>query len=191
MKDHTGLNTKVVLRRAIIDELKKTKGKPVLNILETCAGKEGLIYKALYQNENTTRLDIKPIPGVIKSEACKFIKTQGISGYDYFDIDTYGSPYRILGNIIARLTPGIYGFAITDGVFAVTSTGSGSKYLYSLINNKNKINIPGLIRFNEDILKLALSKICVYWKAHYISGCKAKRGKMIYAAFILRKDLTG
>jgi hypothetical protein len=118
------------------------------------------------------------------------MQREGVKKFNYFDIDTYGSPYRIFINLLYRLRPGIYGVVLTDGNFKVASTGGAQgreKLLKIVCNNQNGIPIPGLIRWHKYITQRSLAVIIKYTKVTIIKCLYCYSSRMIYIGLIIQK----
>jgi len=191
VQDNYNLRAKIDIRRQIIEELKSALSIDRINVLEFCTGEERKIYHALYEIENTISLDRKPIPGALRFEALKYIKQKGLDGINYFDIDTYGTPYIIALNVMKNAKPGTYGMALTDGAFSTSSTGSAQgkeKILRLAINNRRGIPIPGLIRFRRYIAMKTLQLVAKTSKVT-ITQCKyCYIPRMSYIGIIFKKS---
>ncbi len=149
--DNTNLEAKVALRKHFLSKIRTPK------ILECFAGEERSLYKSCYHGMDVTALDTKQIKGVLKIDNRDFISSQDLTGYNFFDLDAYGSPYELLLNIFyKKQKDNPFVVIITDGLSRNLNYGTGSKLIQTVIKNQSKISIPCLDRHHEFIIKLIL-----------------------------------
>lgn len=108
------IDAKIVLRESILAELNHTS-----SVLEVFCG-SGEMYSSVWSRAKKYKgIDKKKSfdeRDAICGDAYKALKLINIKEYDIFDIDSYGSPYTILSEIIDNIGyQAKIGFVITDG----------------------------------------------------------------------------
>lgn len=153
--DNSNIEAKVALREYFLSKIKN----PV--VLECFAGENRILYHACYRDLECTSLDKKTIPGVLSIDNKKFIASRDISGYNFFDLDAYGSPYELMLNIFKKksLRKDKFVVIITDGMARNLGYGAGSKLIQTIINNQSGVRIPNLNDYHEYIINLMLHKL--------------------------------
>lgn len=149
--DNTNPGAKIALRNHFLSLM------PQPHILECFAGEDRILFNACYKGMDVTALDTKQVKGALKIDNRKFIASQDLSKYNFFDLDAYGSPYELLLNIFNKKQHGeLFIIIITDGLSLELNFGQSSKLVQTVIKNKSKISIPCLDRHHEYIIKLIL-----------------------------------
>jgi len=86
-----------------------------------------------------------------------FIANNDISGYNVFDLDDYGTPWKLLYLILKKLPPGEITIFVTDGlVLHQKVDGQVTKFVSATERIPLHMNIPGINRFYEDIFATML-----------------------------------
>lgn len=181
--DNTNLAAKVELRNYFLNLI----ARPA-NVLECFAGAKRGLYHACYESDNVVGLDLKSSDKTIKIDNEKFVASCDMSQYDFFDLDAYGSPYRLLLNIFNRrsVIAGKFVIVITDGMWRKLNYGSGSKFTRTMISNYSGIPIPCLNRHQEFIIKITLKTLSNKYGID-ITDCKIVReedNRMFYIGML-------
>jgi len=152
--DHTNVQAKVALRKHFLTFITQP------HILECFAGEDRILFNACYQGMDVTAMDTKQVKGVLKIDNRKFIASQDLSKYNFFDLDAYGSPYELLLNIFHKKQHGEpFVVVLTDGLLIPLIKANGSTFIQTIIKFKTKNKIPGLERHRMFIIKLILKTL--------------------------------
>ena len=120
-----------------------------------------------------------------------YVAHNDISEYNVFDLDDYGTPWKLLYLIIRKLLPGEITVFVTDGlVVRQRVDGTVTKFVSATEHLPRKINLPGLNRFYVDIFATMLKNIekrygWITQKAQYFHNSKRT---VYYWALKLKKD---
>ncbi len=120
----------------------------------------------------------------------RYIKTNDISSFNVFDLDDYGSPWKLLYLIIKKVPPGNYTFFITDGLPARLSVNNkATKFISATEQIPNGLKLTGLYKFYVSIFGTMLRTLekkygCEVKKAVYF---KNQRGTVYYWTIKLTK----
>jgi hypothetical protein len=89
-----------------------------------------------------------------------YIAHNDITDYNVFDLDDYGTPWKLLYLILRKLPPGKVTIFITDGlVMHQKVDGKVTKFVSATERLPRKFNIPGLNRYYIDIFATMLKDI--------------------------------
>jgi hypothetical protein len=89
-----------------------------------------------------------------------FIQHNDIRGYNVFDLDDYGTPWKQLYMIVKKILPGEYTFFITDGlVMHQKVDGQTTKFVSGTERIPQGMNLPGINRFYVDIFATMLKDL--------------------------------
>jgi hypothetical protein len=186
MKDNTNISAKACLRKYFLSMFNKP------TVLECFAGEQRKLYKKCYSGYDTVSLDIKDIPGVMKTNNLKYIASHDINHFNFFDLDAYGDPYTLMLNIFHRLGANNEKkcIIITDGLHRNLIYGKSPGILTTTMNNPKNIQIPCLNRHHEYLVKRFINKLCDKYNI-VIDECKVYRdtsvSHMLYFGFVFRK----
>lgn len=120
-----------------------------------------------------------------------YVAHNDISEYNVFDLDDYGTPWKLLYLIIRKLLPGEITVFVTDGLVVHQKVdGTVTKFVSATEHLPRKINLPGLNRFYVDIFATMLKNIekrygWITQKAQYFHN---PRRTVYYWALKLKKD---
>ena len=94
------------------------------------------------------------------SDNIQFVLSNNILEYNVFDLDDYGTPWKLLYLIMQKTTQPELTFFITDGlVMHQKVDGTVTKFVSATEKLPKKFNIPGLNRWYEDIFLTMLLDI--------------------------------
>jgi hypothetical protein len=89
-----------------------------------------------------------------------YIAHNDISDYNVFDLDDYGTPWKLIYLILRKLPPGEITMFITDGlVMHQKVDGTVTKFVSATERVPQKMNLPGINRFYVDIFATMLKDI--------------------------------
>lgn len=147
-KDNTKEYEKALMRSAYLPQ--------DAYVLDLFCGK-GSMYKLAYEN-NVKAYKGTDIEKVHNNELCeicdnlRYVKERDISEFNVFDLDAYGSPWKLFYLILRKIQPGEYVFFITDGLVQKQKMGGQvTKFLSGTERIPKGFNIPGLNRFYVDV----------------------------------------
>jgi hypothetical protein len=87
----------------------------------------------------------------------KYVMRNDIGKYNVFDLDDYGSPWKLFYLIVRKIPEGEYVFYITDGlVLHQKVDGAVTKFVSGTEQIPSGMNLPGINRFYVDIFKTML-----------------------------------
>lgn len=96
------------------------------------------------------------------------------SGWNLYDVDAYGSPWQVCGDIHRLREGGRYGLAITDGFRRVLNSGTLPQFIRQKTGYNGMPNNMLLGRWYHEIVQLLLED----WKRY---GVKVEKAKKIVA----------
>lgn len=152
-KDHTGKWYKINLRRKYLP-----KGARVLDLF--CGN--GEIYNAVYKEtaEKYVGVDKEKIHSeklCIKTNNIVFVSKNNINDFNVFDLDDWGSPWKLFYLILKKWPGDRATFFITDGLKLHQNVdGNVTKWVSATEQIPCKMNIPGLSRWYLDIFATML-----------------------------------
>jgi hypothetical protein len=86
-----------------------------------------------------------------------FITTNDITRYNVFDLDDYGSPWKLIYLILKKQPPGEVTIFITDGlVLHQKMKGKVTKFVSAIEQIPQKMNLPGINRFYVEVFSTML-----------------------------------
>ncbi len=89
-----------------------------------------------------------------------YIAHNDILDYNVFDLDDYGTPWKVLYLILRKLTSGEITIFVTDGlVLHQKVDGTVTKFVSATERLPRKMNLPGINRFYVDIFGTMLKDI--------------------------------
>jgi len=89
-----------------------------------------------------------------------YISRHDLSEYNVFDLDDYGSPWRLMYLILKKQPPGEIMMFVTDGlVLHQKLDGKVTKFVSATENIPQQMNLPGINRFYVDIFKTMLKDL--------------------------------
>jgi hypothetical protein len=89
-----------------------------------------------------------------------YVTRNDLSRYNVFDLDDYGSPWKLLYLILRKQPPGEITIFITDGLILHQKIdGQVTKFVSATEQIPQEMNIPGLNRFYIDIFATMLLDI--------------------------------
>lgn len=90
----------------------------------------------------------------------QYVLKSDTSGYNVFDLDDYGTPWKLLYLIMQNAKQKVLTFFITDGLVKHQKVdGTVTKFVSATEQLPKKFNIPGLNRWYEDIFLTMLLDI--------------------------------
>lgn len=181
--DNSNPAAKIALRKHFLGAV------PSPRVLECFAGVERQMYHAVYEGYDTTSLDLKGGPGVVKIDNRQYLRRHA-DEYNYFDLDAYGSPFQGLITLVHyRQSEEPFVVVMTDGQKLKMNYKHGSSITAAGANLPPDLIIPCLPLFQEEIIGYILRAIARRY-ALEITGAKIARGdtgNMKYYGFIVRK----
>ncbi len=131
------------------------------HVLDLFCGK-GNMYKDVYKNRAQTYLGIdkkkihdKNICKLMNNE--KYVRENDLDQFNVFDLDAYGTPWKLLYLIIKKLKAGDYTFYITDGLVTYQKmNGKVTNFISATEKIPKGMNIPGINRFYVDMFTTML-----------------------------------
>lgn len=151
--DNSNKWVKIYLRRKYIS--KKSK------VLDLFCG-NGEIYKNVYKGNvaGYTGIDKEKIHSetlCIKTNNLYFVSRNNLNGFNVFDLDDYGSPWKLFYLILKKWQGEKATFFITDGLKLHQNVdGNVTKWVSATEQIPCKMNIPGLSRWYLDIFATML-----------------------------------
>ena len=86
-----------------------------------------------------------------------YVTRNNLSNYNVFDLDDYGTPWKLLYLILRKHPPGEVTIFVTDGLVAHQKIdGNVTKFVSATENVPRQMNLPGLNRFYVDIFATML-----------------------------------
>ena len=152
-KDHTGKWLKINLRRKYLP--KKAR------VLDLFCGNGG-IYKEVYKGkvEKYIGIDKEKVHSTklcVKTNNLFFVSKNNIDDFNVFDLDDWGSPWKLFYLILKKWQGREAVFFITDGLKLHQSLdGNVTKWVSATEQIPCKFNIPGLNRWYKDIFATML-----------------------------------
>jgi len=90
----------------------------------------------------------------------KYIKENDISRFNVFDLDDYGTPWKLFYSILKKITAGDYTFYMTDGlVLHQKLDGKPSKFVSALEHVSPDTRLNGLNRYYLEIFGTMLKDV--------------------------------
>jgi len=134
------------------------------HVLDLFCG-NGKMYESAYRNrvihyhgvdkEKVHNLDICTL-----ADNINFISTNDITKYNVFDLDDYGTPWKLLYLILRKLHRDKVTIFITDGlVLRQKMAGTVTKFVSATERVPQKMNLPGINRFYVDIFATMLKDV--------------------------------
>jgi len=186
--DNTDRGEKLEIRKRLLSALKNP------SVLDCFAG-EGKIYKTLYKNLPYVGIDKKPINDgrvIINIDNVKYLRSADLSGYNFFDLDAYGSPWHQFLIIMKRrkiIKNQTIAIALTDGLKLIGSLSDLPHGLKPYIGMPKEMRIPFLHLHLDFIRACLVSRICkecgCIIKKSY--SAQNKKGNMTYLGLLLNK----
>lgn len=159
-KDNSNPRLKAELRKRFISSEQK--------VLDLFSG-DGEMWKRAYKNNVSEYRGIDKIKK--HNENCevednrRFIKNNNLDNYDVFDLDDYGSPWKLFFNILAKIkSEKRRVFFVTDGLPLRMSMGgiTISKLICASEKIPKKMNIPCIKQWYIEIIKTLLLRVEEY-----------------------------
>jgi len=169
--DNSALNYKAELRKRFLPKEAK--------VLDLFCG-NGEMYRRAYKGrvKKYLGIDNEKIHSdrlCIKTNNIDYILENDISNFNVFDLDDYGSPWRVFYIILRKLFEGIKIFYITDGLILKQKINQNiSKFVSATEKIPKGMNIPGLSRWYIDIFQTMLLDV----EKRY--GWKTQEGKYFF-----------
>lgn len=86
-----------------------------------------------------------------------YVSRNDISGFNVFDLDDYGTPWKLIYLVLRKLPPGEITMFVTDGlVLHQKMDGLVTKFVSAIERIPQGMNIPGINRFYVDIFTTML-----------------------------------
>lgn len=158
----------------------------------------GNMYKGAYENRvdyyhgvDKGKVHDKQICTLMDNE--QFIIKHSIDKYNVFDLDAYGSPWKLLYLICCKLiSKKEITIFVTDGlVIHQKMTGKVSKFVSATESIPRKMNLPGINRFYVDVFGTMLKDIeqRYEWKTRKAAYFHNSRRTVYYWALKMTKCL--
>lgn len=155
-KDNSGKWHKINLRRKYLPKNAK--------VLDLFCG-NGEIYKNVYKDraDKYIGIDKEKIHSekiCIKTNNLHYISKNNINDFNVFDLDDWGSPWKLLYLILKKYQGTKAIFFITDGLkLKMNINGNISKWVSATEKIPSEFNIPGLSRWYIEIFETMLLDI--------------------------------
>ena len=153
-------------------ELRKKYLPPNSKVLDLFSG-AGQMFKNAYSGnvQKYHGIDSEKIHDSNLCDVCDnktWLGKHSISEYNVFDLDDYGSPWKILWFIVGRIGDGQYTIFITDGlVMHQKVDGKVTRFVSATENIPREMNVPGINRFYEEIFLTMLRSMSVKFNLTY------------------------
>ncbi|MDD5618572.1 MAG: hypothetical protein PHG69_05705 [Candidatus Omnitrophica bacterium] len=135
--DNTDPVAKIMLRAYF---LKQTSSPKVLDLFQ---GKKTMFENCYKSAEKYKGYDINAAEIQDRLDNRRAIGIEDLDGYNFFDLDAYGSPWELFFNIIIKLkTLKKASFVVTDGLFLNNRYGSATKLQKAILKIPNGMQIP-------------------------------------------------
>lgn len=134
---------------------------PESRVLDLYCG-EGEMYRKVYKERAKEYLGVDKFkihdPSLcIKMDNRRFIAIHDLTKYNVFDLDAYGSPWKLFYHTVKRLKEGTYWFFLTDGLLLNASLTSTPYKIFRITERlKKRIKLPLLNRFYFEVIKTML-----------------------------------
>lgn len=168
-KDNSSLHEKIALRAKFLPEDAR--------VLDCFCGDGKMFFGAykgksqLYHGLDIEKVHTKALCEIADNE--KWVKSNDLSGFNVFDLDAYGCPWKLLFLICQKIPEGEYTFFVTDGiVLRAKLSGHPPGTICAFENIPKEFVIPHLFRWYVPIFMTmlrALSERCglsigkTYW----------------------------
>ncbi len=187
-------NSNHAIGRKVEIRLKLLSHIPQPKILDCFAG-TGEMFNRCYKKYSYTGLDKKQINderNIITIDNTKFLRTAKLENYNFFDLDSYGSPWHQFFIIIKRrefLKNEIVGFAITDGLDIEMKLGELPKRMKPYVGIPPNMKIPCLSRHHDFIQKLFIKRLTDEKGLEIVKAYKTQNDKKTvdYIGLLLKK----
>jgi hypothetical protein len=119
-----------------------------------------------------------------------YITRHDLGEYNVFDLDDYGSPWKLIYLILRKQPPGDITLFVTDGlVMHQKVDGKVTKFVSAIERIPQQMNLPGINRFYEDLFATMLLDIeeRYGWKTTKAVYFHNKRRSVYYWALKMSK----
>ncbi len=187
-EDNSSLKLKAALRKRYLSFLENPA------VLDLFCG-NGEMYRRVYAPLGVRYLGVDNTkihdPSLcILEDNVRFVYNADISEYNFFDLDAYGCPWKLLYLICRKHRGRIIACAITDGMLLSTRVGGKlSRFVSAVEGIPPKMRIPQVFRFYHDIfLSMLLDLERRYgWKTIRADYAENRRGSVCYWGILLER----
>lgn len=167
--DNSDPVAKVLLREWLLDSL---KGREDTKVLELFGGM-GHIYDACYTDIKThLAFEMRKVnrPTWLQGDNRMLLRTRA-QGWDLYDLDAYASPWQLANDVCRMREDGVFGMALTCGIYRSLNTGSINGFVRQRIGLNGLANETGLItRWYMQIIEILMND----WSRWGVKVLKAK-----------------